>query len=282
VIRVWDVGTGIGRELVTLASPGSRLRWSSDGRWLAVTEGYEVLDVIDVTEARVTCAFRGHDESASDFTPDGKTIVYTERSSVQLGDPVTCTSHTLWEHKGKIYNLAFTRGGKIASASTDATVALGSLAGGEPQRLSGHTAGVYTVAFAPDGETLASGDFVGSMRTWDVATGEARTAVRADGRMVLYVGFLNNGTLISAGADDAVRLWDRATGELLHEERGTGAGGFAVLPDGLWLVSAGPAGLRMWAPSVREPLPQDPAALRTWMIGATSARIDEEHRVGTP
>jgi WD40 repeat protein len=36
----------------------------------------------------------------------------------------------------------------------------------------GHQAGIYAVAFSPDGQTLATGGFDGEVRLYRVATGE--------------------------------------------------------------------------------------------------------------
>jgi WD40 repeat protein len=280
-VRIWDVASGENRATVTIASQGFRLRWSPDGRWLAITEGFEELDLIEVATARIACVFHGHEDSASDFTPDGAAIAYADTSTVRLGDPVSCTSRTLWTHDGKIFNFAFTGDGRMASASGDRTVALGSLAGGEPRRLLGHAVGIYSVAFSPDGATLASGDFGGGVRTWDVASGAPRLVLRAHEKAALFMGFTAH-ALVTAAPDDVVRLWDPTSGELVHDERGTGAGGFGLAPDGAWIVSAGPAGLRVWPAGDATPLPRDAASLRAWMTSATSARIDARHRPTTP
>ena len=40
----------------------------------------------------------------------------------------------------------------------------------------GHSAGIYTVAFSPDGQTLASGGFDGQVRLCKVSTGQLAKA----------------------------------------------------------------------------------------------------------
>ena len=73
------------------------------------------------------------------------------------------------------------------------------------QTLQGHAGDVWTIAFSPDGKTLASrpGDCnrPGPIRLWDTSTWKARTSLKHTNE-VLSLAFSPNGRFLAAGAWD--------------------------------------------------------------------------------
>src|SRR5262249_31918487 len=76
---------------------------------------------------------------------------------------------------GLVRSLAYSPDGKLLAVASqgNTTIRIFDLATGQCRRvLSGHTAGVNTLCWRPDGQQLASGAVDGTVRLWAVATGQ--------------------------------------------------------------------------------------------------------------
>lgn len=61
---------------------------------------------------------------------------------------------------------------------------------------------VFALAFAPDGSTLASGHKDGTVRLWDLATGQEQAALEAHADVVRILCFSPSGSVLATAGDD--------------------------------------------------------------------------------
>jgi len=84
----------------------------------------------------------------------------------------------------------------------------------ERTTLGGQGAIVSSVAFSPDGKTLASGSIDGSIKVWDVATGKNSATYEKHLGGVFSLAFSKDGKTLAAGSPlGTIKLWDVGTGK---------------------------------------------------------------------
>ncbi|MFM6104912.1 MAG: protein kinase domain-containing protein [Sphaerospermopsis kisseleviana] len=107
------------------------------------------------------------------------------------------------------------------------------------QTLTGHSNLVTSVAYSPDGKTLASGGDK-TIKLWAVKTGNLLQTFTGHSYWFGSVAYSPDGqTLASASNDNTIKLWDVKTGNLLHTFVGHSNSVWSVAysPDGQTLAS---------------------------------------------
>jgi WD40 repeat protein len=119
--------------------------------------------------------------------------------------------------------------------------------------LGGHTSPACAVAFSPDGHTVASGDYEGTIRTWDVGSRRTLASFAGDVGAARAVAFSPDGRILaSAGQTEdsrkIVTLWDVARRVRLATLTG-GLGWVshvAFSPDGRTLAADSGKSIALW------------------------------------
>jgi WD40 repeat protein len=258
-IRLWDVAKG--EAVRTFDGGGSLVAFSPDGKKLVVGRGggVETIQFLDPDTGEklqeiTDCALYVR---CVCFSPDGKKLATVNDSrAIRLWDAETGKEiPTNSGHRDQVLSVVYSPDGKtLASRSSDSTIRLwdavagrqrhtlrfGNAEGGGP-RWRGE--GDYSLAFSPDGKTLAG--LGGSLRTrdrvfhvWDVRSGE----ILADCEQQWYptsVAFSPDGETLAVGAYDGLHLWSSSSYKQLKvidapgEEQRPGVGACAAFtPDG--------------------------------------------------
>ncbi|WP_224240686.1 WD40 repeat domain-containing protein [Hyalangium gracile] len=202
-VGIWDLSWGQSLGVLELAAAKDCVRFSPDGRWLAVGTVKSHVHLWSCGEGRVVHSFPAHDGrlkavdrlQALVFSPDGQSVA-------------TCLLEG-----GNVSVWAVPSGRRLLSIETGAASYLSAL------------------AFSPDGQLLTVAAMDGTVLFFNTSDGRLIRKVQPadssvhrlrffpDGRRLLSVGLLDTDYPDDGPGQPMLQIWDVATGQLLASRR---------------------------------------------------------------
>jgi WD40 repeat protein len=225
-IQLWDANTR--EQKATFKGDGVRLRslaFSPDGKVLAAGGVDETLRVWDVGSRKNTTTIKAWGIVSVAFSPDGKTLASASMDgTVKLWDMTSGKKDPDWTWVigpwGEASSVAFSPDGKslAAGGATElhsfgegfGDIELWDLASRQDKTRfrGGHSQNIESVAFSPDGKTLASGSWDGKVQLWDTSKGKLKATVDGNDQEVC-VAFSPDGKILASwGFSGRIKLWD--------------------------------------------------------------------------
>lgn len=250
-VKLWDPSTrAIVGDFERSAGYVWSLATSPDGALLAGACDDGVVRLWRTADRSLVRELRGHDgwACAVAFSPDGSVLASGGGDgTVRLWQLGGDGAVVLAGHRAYVSALCFGFGALFSAGGDGVVVRWDPAAARETARWAAHPRGVWSLAAA--GDYLLSGGRDGLVHVWDPTDGSRVHTLRGHARWVWQLAVLGDGRVLSASADDTVRLWDL---ERARSTRGRPAHDGPVLALALTPGGAATAGadgaIKLWDP----------------------------------
>lgn len=200
--------------------------WSPNGTRIAVANG--VGDIWDVSSAQILYSLTAHRNDITQivWSPDSLLLatgsldstvkIWAASDGQLLNSMIVATNLSPPEDRAAVFSVGWDPTGTklVFGAYEDGTVRIWDqttlnspemmMPGNVPGVLYGHGGGVISFSWHPNGNFLASGGEDGTVRIWDVGTGQAIEVIQTSTETVYSVAWSPDGSQLAYGGEDGV------------------------------------------------------------------------------
>jgi WD40 repeat protein/transcriptional regulator with XRE-family HTH domain len=275
-MQLWNIRTGDRKATLALdpdladrgkQSPDtvtvSRLAavgFSPAGRALAArATKNRVTEVRDVATGRLLKTLTLSVIDTAVFSPDGtRLVIVGEKGTVRIWHLSTGALHTAHTSPGEsVRAVAFTPDSSTLAVvdikdGGDQVTLLDTASGRTQRTIKPSTASTLSLAFSPDGHTLATASSSGVVNTWDRRTGRLQDSFSASGE-VASLAFSSDGRTLATSSVRGVHLWDLATSQTRITLPTRSLAAVAFSPDGQTLAIGTGSSVGLWKVDLPDP-----------------------------
>ena len=251
LIILWNVDTG--EQMRTLAGHEHQIdtvAYSPDGARIASGSFDRTVRIWNAKTGEQIHTLTGHTSvrvASVRYSPDGKTIASAGNNILLWNADTGAQIRMLTGETGAI---AFSPDSRMLASRGYRTVLIWDVnAGARVRTLEANPGWTNSVAYSPDGETIAGGSEYGAIQIWSAETGALLRTLEGHTKAVGTLAFSpDSRALVSGSYDHTVKVWDAKTGALTaaltdHTER---IWSVAFSPDGQSFASSSFNEIRIW------------------------------------
>jgi len=266
-LQLWDPSTG--KQRGVLGEPHESCRkvaFSPKGDLLATVENNTPHDggTVRILQVATGRLLRQWSVEARHlvlaFAPEGKLLAAGGWGDTRVWDPES--GKEIIRFPFGVDSLLFSADGRFLLTSSGLVRIWQTSTWKETREIRGHQALVSCLAFAPDGNTIATGSWDRTVRLWDASSGQELTCLETNEGGFRSLAFSNDGKLLATGGgmNDGICIWNWRSRRLIrrldnpHDEYD----GLAFTLDGKTLASFGQQyhGVHLWDVATGKVLPK--------------------------
>jgi WD40 repeat protein len=237
-----------------------------DGDLIATGEANGDVSLWRSCDGQRVAIYQGHTNwtRALSFSADGRILASSsEDGTVRFWEIATGNQVAiLGPHTHTLRGMKFTKDGQrvticgddglIRIYNLDRVLSAGSILDVDSyclQVLRGHTNWVFSIAYSPNERRMASASADGTVRIWDLATGECELILRHEHWVIRTIFSPDGRFLVVSGMSGTIYVWDTISGQLVRTLDGHSDWVWSIdtSTDGKTLISAGEdRTIRVW------------------------------------